>query len=403
MSKRVICYIQAFDCEKTIEAAMESIRNQTYDNWLCFVLSNGNKNTVETPNYTFDVIKGVAARDRRFVVLKKRNNSIDMYIPMLYRLASGFPDSYICSLDADDVYEPDFFERAIEMAEKDDLDIVCCGTKIVLKKCVDEIEEKLLSTRALEKDTVFRGTVLGKNFAVYKPFFNEMWGKLYDARLFGKEYNERYARKNFFKRFLPDTLFTIDTLSRANAIGVLGGTSHKFYQFEKRSATNASVAANEKAANKKGNNIFSVYDTHDRLCRYLSKYGEIGDEQYEYLQAVLFGWFWDHYSRTIVSTTDEKKLVSHVSKLVFDPKFDELMSYRGSGKYRNVADYTQRIAFCGLIKNTLLGQEVIRNRKVLWLEDLKLSFFTSKKIDGIIRKLDETTDTLKRLQEEQNA
>lgn len=27
----VVCCIQAFDCEKTIEAAMESIRNQSYE------------------------------------------------------------------------------------------------------------------------------------------------------------------------------------------------------------------------------------------------------------------------------------------------------------------------------------------------------------------------------------
>ena len=61
---KIICCIQAFDCEKTIEAAMESVRAQSYDNWLCFVLSNGNKNTPRTPNGSFDVIKNTAARDQ---------------------------------------------------------------------------------------------------------------------------------------------------------------------------------------------------------------------------------------------------------------------------------------------------------------------------------------------------
>ena len=52
MERKVICYIQAFDCEKTIEAAMQSILNQTYKNWICFVLSNGNPVFISLVEYT---------------------------------------------------------------------------------------------------------------------------------------------------------------------------------------------------------------------------------------------------------------------------------------------------------------------------------------------------------------
>lgn len=91
---------------------MQSVLDQTYTDWLCFVLSNGNKNTVNAPNWSFDVIKNFAAKDSRFIVWNKKTNAVDIYIPMLYHLARSFPDSYICSLDADDVYQNDFFERA---------------------------------------------------------------------------------------------------------------------------------------------------------------------------------------------------------------------------------------------------------------------------------------------------
>mgnify|MGYP002800502680 CR=1 FL=1 len=144
MTKKIICYIQAFDCEKTIAATMQSILEQTYKNWICFVLSNGNENTVSAPNWSFDVIKNYAAIDSRFIVLNKRKNDLGMYMPMLYHLAQSFPDSYICSLDADDTYKNDFFERSIIFAEKNDLDIVACGTDIILKERTDSSTETLL-------------------------------------------------------------------------------------------------------------------------------------------------------------------------------------------------------------------------------------------------------------------
>ncbi len=156
-------------------------------------------------------------------------------------------------------------------------------------------------------------------------------------------------------------------------------------------------------ANRDKKNRFSIFYTYDRVCDFLKTYGTITNETYEYMQAVLMGWFWDFFSRVIISTTDEKKLTDHVAKLVFNPKFDELMSYHGSGKYRNIADYTQRIAYCTLLRNTLIGQKLIKNRNGLWKKDLKLSVFTANKIDRIIQKLDETMENLNRLQEEQNA
>ena len=193
MERKVICYIQAFDCEKTIEAAMQSILNQTYKNWICFVLSNGN----QAPNYSFDIIKAFAARDRRFVVLNKKYNLIDMYIPMLYHLAKCFPDSYICSLDADDEYKSDFFERAITLAEENHLDIVACGTEIVWKKRAGSRKETLISKRELKEDRIIKDEAFTSQFPIYKPFFNEMWGKLYHASLFSGNYDENYARENY--------------------------------------------------------------------------------------------------------------------------------------------------------------------------------------------------------------
>ncbi len=397
MGKKVICYIQAFDCEETIAAAMESVLHQTYEDWLCFVLSNGNKSTEQLQNHSLDVIKAIALKDKRFIVINKKNNNVDMYIPMLYHLAGLFPDSYICSLDADDVYKQDFFERAVTLGNKKQLDIICSGTEIVLKKNVESTEEKVISKREIEGDVIFEKKDFGIYFPKYKPFFNEMWGKLYNARLFGKEFNREYAKKHFFKRFLPDTLFTVDNLSRAKAIGILSGTSHKFYQYEQRKASNATLLSNASVANRREiwcKSRFSVYYTYNELWKFIASHNGMNAEGYEYMQAVLFGWFGDFYSRTLVMTQDEKKLAEHVYKLVFNPKFEELMKFKGSGKYRNIADYKQRIDYCSLLKNTLLCQDVVRNRKFLGKENYRCSNATKKKNEKTIRRLDEIIEIL---------
>lgn len=396
MGKQVICYIQAFDCERTIEAAMQSVLDQTYGDWLCFVLSNGNQNTVNAPNWSFDIIKSFAMKDKRFVVLNKEKNSMEMYIPMLYHLARNFSGSYICSLDADDVYQKDFFSRAVALAEEEQLDIVACGTEIVQKKNAETTEEVFLSRRALGENLVIRGGDFTQRFVTYKPFFNEMWGKLYRADLFDHQHNESYANKHFYGQFLPDTLFTVDNLSRSTAIGVLSGTSHKFYQFEQRNVTNATVISNAYEANRwsvrkaLSGKKFSVYTTYETVMDFLRSRGEVDDALYEYMQAVLFGWFGDFYTRTLLLTLDEAKLAGHAERLVFHPKFDELMSYPGSGKYNNLRNFEDRIAFCKNLSHMLVGQKVIKNRA----KKFTCTVRTRKKIDKVMTKLNRTIQAM---------
>ena len=416
MRKKVICFIQAFDCEKTIEATMRSVLEQTYPYWYCFVLSNGNRNALEAPNYSFDVIKNFAARDKRFVVLNKKYNSIDMYIPSLYHLAGMFPDDYICSLDADDIYENDFFERAVIFAEKEGLDIVACGTQIVLKKNEEAVEERLIGKREMEDDLIVRGEDFARKFIRYRSYFNEMWGKLYRASLFSDErYDWKYAKKHFFGRFLPDTLFTFDNLSRCRALGILAGTSHKFYQFEQRKLSNATLAANAFAANhqRKGRsalgqfipstNKFNVHDTYGMIMSFLRSHGRMDKETYEYMQAILFGWYGDYYARTLLPTSGEKALAEHTRRLVMHPKFDRLMRFRDSGKYDNLKGYKARKEFCVLLRNTLAYQPVIHNREKSGKINLACTPQTQYVLKQTIHKIDATIKVVESLQKEEKS
>ncbi len=403
MSKRVICYIQAYDCAESVEAAMRSVLEQTYENWICFVLSNGNKNTSAAPNWTFDIIKNFAAKDRRFIVLNKRENNISMYIPMLYHLGSHFPNSYICSLDADDEYERDFFERGVAFAEAFDLDVVACGTQLVLKENVEAEDGVLLRRREIEENRVIQKDSFAQAFPFYKPFFNEMWGKLYRAELLGNGQDYRYAERHFFRRFLPDTRFTIDILSKSEAIGILSGTSHIFYQFSQRKATNATTMINSTVIMQgtRSWKQYSIYDTYEIVMSFLRAHGKISEELNDYMHAVLFGWFGDFYQRTLLYAQNEAYFVQQTEHLVFHPRFDEVMRYPGGHSYDNLRHYEQRIEFCKQLHSTVLGQKVIRNRKLLLIDGIRCSNTTRRRLERVAAKLEDTVQALLKMQREE--
>jgi hypothetical protein len=393
--KQVICYIQAFDCEETVEAAMRSVLNQTYNNWRCFVLSNGNKHA----NQVLNIIKKVASEDNRFVVLNKQHNLLDMYPFMLLHLAGLFPDSYICSLDSDDEYKPDFFERAVTFAEEHKLDVVACGTEIFLKQSVDDEEKTLTSRRELKENLIVRRAEYTLKFPLYKSFFNEIWGKLYNTDILRDKsyFNEKFLRKNIFLEFLPDSRFEINVLSKCDALGVLSGTSHRFFQFVKRKPTNATLISNTAAASRvqvfrvfRKQQRFSVYSTYNVFMDFLRENGETDDSLYEYMQAVLFGWFEDFYGRIILETTAPGKIVKYAWDIVFNDKFDELMMYKDSGKYNNLRNFEKRKEFVDKLRFFLSCQEEMRNG---WLHlPVKL------KLNKIIDKLEQIGKLLSDLQ-----
>lgn len=404
MGAKVICYIQAFDCERTIEAAMQSVLDQTYENWLCFVLSNGNRNTAAAPNATFDVIKNFAAKDNRFVVMNKKVNVVGMTGYAMSGLASRFPGSYLCALDADDEYERDFFHRGVTLAETHHLDIVACGTEIIQKEQAGEREGTLIKRRQIEEDLVIPKDQFTSRFMTYKPFFNETWGKLYRAELFPSDKTEERAlREMVGGRFAADLLLALFLLSKSRAMGVLSGTSHKYFQYLRRPGTNASIMANATLAKEQsrrpGKMRYSIYSTHEIVMDFLRKHGEVDQALYEYTQAVLAGWLESYFTHALLPVQDEAAVAVLAAQLVFHPKFDGLMRYQGSGRYDNLRNYQQRMEFCWRLRYMLIAQHSVYNRKWLWKEGLRCSPATRKKLDRIIKKLEETIQMLSGLQE----
>jgi glycosyltransferase involved in cell wall biosynthesis len=148
MEKLIICYTPAWNSEKTIARAMNSIINQTYENWLYYVDDNG------STDGTLEIARKIAEKDSRIIVTHKDVNPGCVVLLPFFRdvlLPQFSDDVYFCELDDDDQYKPEFFEKTLSFAEENRLDIAYCGVEALLNG-----DGRLFWRRVLPKDLVLK-------------------------------------------------------------------------------------------------------------------------------------------------------------------------------------------------------------------------------------------------------
>ena len=107
----------AYNAEKYIQEAIDSILNQSYANFELLIFDDGSSDSTRSmiDRYSDDRIKKIFA-DKNGGVIAARNHCID--------LAKG---KYIALMDADDIASNDRFEKQITFLEADGCDV--CGSE----------------------------------------------------------------------------------------------------------------------------------------------------------------------------------------------------------------------------------------------------------------------------------
>jgi teichuronic acid biosynthesis glycosyltransferase TuaG len=155
----------SFNCEKFISQTIQSVQNQTYQNWEMIIVDDG------SIDKTVSIIKQMACHDTRIVFLKLDINSgagISRNTA-LYK-AKG---RYISFLDADDMWKPNKLEVQIKFMQTNNLPFT-----FSFYDCIDE-EAKSLNKRVEAP----------KNLSYRQLFFCNYIGNLtaiYDVNYFGK-------------------------------------------------------------------------------------------------------------------------------------------------------------------------------------------------------------------------
>lgn len=110
----------AYNAEKTIEQAINSVLSQTYTNFELLVVNDCSKDR------TVELVKGIAATDGRVRLISNVKNS-----GVSYTRKHGLEEangSWIAILDSDDAWAPEKLEKQIELQNRTNADLLFTGS-----------------------------------------------------------------------------------------------------------------------------------------------------------------------------------------------------------------------------------------------------------------------------------
>lgn len=112
MNEKISVLMGIYNCENTLEQAVDSIINQTYTNWELIMCDDG------STDYTYQVAESLAKQDPRIILLKnKSNQGLNITLNRCLSIATG---DYIARMDGDDDCLPNRFEKEIVFLQSQD-------------------------------------------------------------------------------------------------------------------------------------------------------------------------------------------------------------------------------------------------------------------------------------------
>lgn len=164
MHKKVSVIIPIYNAtEKQLEISIGSVVNQTYDNVEIVAV-----NDCSTSTETYETLTLIENRnkEREFIVYTSESNrGISCSRNKGMFLATG---DFICFLDQDDYFSPDFVEKLVIIAEEQDADVAMCG--------FDSVDESgnIIS--------IFPKKGMDQNSAWYPWSVCAIWNRIYKKR-----------------------------------------------------------------------------------------------------------------------------------------------------------------------------------------------------------------------------
>jgi len=223
MGKKVIIYTQAYNAEKTIRRAIDSILNQTFTEFAYYICDNA------STDKTWDIMQDYAKIDNRIHLLRNEKNTfstkIDGWSTITFTeyMAKNLSVDFYCTLDADDEYKLDFIEKVIAFMVEYNLDITACGYEKI-----DATNGKVLKSRHLDYNLVISDSDFSEKFIEYRGFMPFFWSKMFSIDLIKKA---RYFEDPLPRSACLDSIYSLLHFQSALRVGVYGEAMCKYYQY----------------------------------------------------------------------------------------------------------------------------------------------------------------------------
>lgn len=155
--------IPVYNGEKYIKRCVESVKNQTFNNWEIILIDDGSKDK------TGEICDKYVAEDARIKVIHKHNEGVSLARNIGIDKAKG---DYVTFIDCDDWIDNNFFKEAAIFLEKNSMDILITGFVFnkngISKNIFNGKSEKIFSKQEMQteffKQDKFAWTVYDKFF-----------------------------------------------------------------------------------------------------------------------------------------------------------------------------------------------------------------------------------------------
>jgi glycosyltransferase involved in cell wall biosynthesis len=211
---KILVYTQAYNAEKTLCRAINSVLNQTFTDWEYCLVDNGSFDN------TGAIILGYAQKDSRIIQVTAKENDWQFgnsYLPNVFETTGA---KWFCVLDADDEYNPDFFMKMLNFVSDNSLQIAVAGYYMA-----DAVTGKIMKCRNVSENIILDAPSFAEKFYLYRWSTCMFWDHLFSIDLLRKNH--------IFKRYeyidYNDCITVLSAFIYANRVGILADTLYTYY------------------------------------------------------------------------------------------------------------------------------------------------------------------------------
>ncbi|BEH91603.1 glycosyl transferase [Turicibacter faecis] len=192
---KVSVILPVYNSEKTIEKTINSVLNQSYQNFELIIINDGSTDNT-------DIICSSYINDSKVRYIYNKNQGVSKSRNIGLDLAEG---EYICFIDSDDLYEKNYLNEMIKRITDNNCDWDICGYQ-----CFESSNKNF----SIEKGFITEEKNVVIEFLQSKLLFNQLWNKIYKNKII----QENYIRFEENLNLGEDAIFNINYLKYCNKI-----------------------------------------------------------------------------------------------------------------------------------------------------------------------------------------
>jgi glycosyltransferase involved in cell wall biosynthesis len=216
---RVIVFLKTYNSARTLQRAIDSVLNQTFKDFRLYIFDNAS-----TDN-TREIILKNAAKDKRIFPLHIATNNIINDYPLLRLIFKESMSEWLCVIDADDEYEPNYIEEMYNLGNKNNLEIVMCGYKKILEETGEIIKDKKLDENIIITDN----NEMLENFIKIRGYLSYPWNKLQRITVLKTKMSNAGSFKPVYEH-ADDTTKQSNLYRKINRSGFIKNSLYKYFQ-----------------------------------------------------------------------------------------------------------------------------------------------------------------------------